>query len=123
MTITSTTTLTIVRNAVAATVVVLAFAAGICAAFDRHILTTWVGFFFIAATPAEIVLSMLWQSRHPIFIARLAQPAKGLVLTGITALSGGVIGLLLFNFAGAGVSPPTPMLLMLAMVSVSRSCG
>ena len=118
MTITSTTTLTIVRNAVAATVVVLAFAASICAAFDRHILTTWVGFFFIAATPAEIVLSMLWQSRHPIFIARLAQPAKGLVLTGITALSGGVIGLLLFNFAGAGVSPPTPMLLMLAMVSV-----
>jgi hypothetical protein len=118
MTTTSASTLTIVRNAAAATVLVLVLAAGICAAFDRHVLTTWVGFFFIAATPTQVILSMLWQARHPPFIARLPQPAKGLVLTAATALAGGVIGLLLFYFAGAGVSPPTPMLLMLAMVSV-----
>ena len=114
----SLSTMAIVRNAAVSTVLVLALAAGICAAFDRHVLTTWVGFFFIAATPTEIILSMLWQARHPTFIARLTQPAKGLALTGATALTGGVIGLLLFYFAGAGVSPPTPMLLMLAMVSV-----
>ena len=93
MTTTSLSTLTIVRNAAVATVLVLALAAGICAAFDRHVLTTWVGFFFIAATPAEVILSMLWKSRHPPFIARLAQPAKGIVLTGATALAGGGIGI------------------------------
>ena len=118
MTLRSLSTVTIVRNAAVATALVLAVAAGICAAFDRHVLTTWVGFFFIAATPAEIILSMLWQARHPPFIARLTQPAKGLALTCATVLAGSLIGLLLFYLAGAGISPPTPMLLMLAMVSV-----
>lgn len=106
------------RNAVVATAVVLLLTSAICAAFSGPVLTTWVALFFIASTPAQIILALLWKAQHPAFIGRLAQPAKGIVLTSITALLGLVIGLALFHFAGAGVGPPTPMLMMLSMLGV-----
>lgn len=106
------------RDAVAATAVALLLAAAICATFSGRVLTTWVALFFIAATPAEIVLALLWKTQHPAAIARLSQPTKGIVLTIITALTGLCIGWLLFRFAGGGVSPPTPMLVMLSMLGI-----
>jgi hypothetical protein len=77
-----------------------------------------VALFFIAGTPAEIVLALLWKARHPPFIARLMQPARGIVLTTIAVLSGFIVGAFLFRFVGAGIGPPTPMLLMFTMLSV-----
>ena len=78
----------VLRNSIAATAVVLAVAAAVCAAFEQQTLTTWVGFYFIAATPAQMILALLWESRHPPWIGRLAQPYKGLVLTCIVAAAG-----------------------------------
>jgi hypothetical protein len=106
------------RRAALATLVVMMLTAVICAGFSGRMLTTWVALFFVAATPAEIVLALLWRAQHPAFVAQLSQPMKGIVLTSITASCGVVIGLTLFHFAGEDIGPPTPMLIMLSMLSV-----
>jgi hypothetical protein len=106
------------RNGGLATLIVLTLAGAICAAFKPHVLTTWVGFSFMAATPAQIILVLLWQTNHPPAIARLSQPRKGFLLSAATVLAACVIGPLLFYLAGAGVGPPTPMLLMFTMTTI-----
>ena len=108
----------VLRNGGLATLVVLALAGAICAAFKPHVLRTWVGFCFMAATPAQLILSVLWQTNHPPAIARLAQPRKGFLLTAATVFAACVIGPLMFYLGGAGVGPPTPMLLMLTTTTI-----
>ncbi len=108
----------VLRNGGLATLVVLALAGTICAAFKPHVLRTWVGFCFMAATPAQLILSVLWQTNHPPAIARLAQPRKGFLLTAATVFAACVIGPLMFYLGGAGVGPPTPMLLMLTTTTI-----
>ncbi len=53
------------RNGGFATLIVLTLTWAICAAFKPHVLTTWVGFSFMAATPAQIILALLWKTNHP----------------------------------------------------------
>src|SRR5579862_9049242 len=108
----------VLRNGGVATLIVLALTGAICAAFKPHVLTTWVGFCFMAATPAQIILSLLWQTNHPQAIARLSQPWKGFLLTAAAVFAACVIGPLLFYLGGAGVGPPTPMLLMFTMTTI-----
>ncbi|HWS61626.1 MAG TPA: hypothetical protein VN325_02640 [Steroidobacteraceae bacterium] len=106
------------RNGGFATLIVLTLTWAICAAFKPHVLTTWVGFSFMAATPAQIILALLWKTNHPPAIARLSQPRKGILLTAATVLTACVIGPLLFYLGGGGVGPPTPMLLMFTMTTI-----
>jgi len=108
----------LLRNGGLATLIVLALAGAICAAFKPPVLTTWIAFCFMSATPTLVILSVLWRTNHPPAIARLAQPRKGLLLTAASIVAACVIGSLLFYLGGAGVGPPTPMLLMLTTTTI-----
>lgn len=72
----------------------------------------WLVFFFLAATPAQIIIGILWQNNIPFIksLGKTAQPAKGLILVIGGILSGLAIGGLTLTFMGKGTSVLTPQL-------------
>jgi len=89
--------------------VVLAIAAACIAPFEIHFFVDWVGIAFMAATPAQIVLGLLWHNSKPDAVARLTQPLKGLALTLITILATALVLSLVLVTVGKGHGS-TPML-------------
>lgn len=91
---------------------------GLCIApFDHQFFTEWVGLAFMAATPVQIVLGLLWHNSKPAFIGVLPQPAKGIALTLVAIASGGLILalMLLLVSGGHGI---TPMLTQYAIMTI-----
>lgn len=64
----------------------------------------WVVFFFLAATPPQIMIGLLWENDIPFTIGfkSKSQPIKGILLTGFAALFGLIIGGLTLLFIGNG---------------------
>ncbi|OEK06005.1 hypothetical protein A8C32_19440 [Flavivirga aquatica] len=81
----------------------------------------WVVFFFLAATPAQIIIGILWQNDLP-FIKGLdqkPQPFKGVVLTLISALFGFAIGSLAILILAKGnwiLSPQLSHYMIIAII-------
>jgi len=107
----------IVVTGLIAIAVVLIIAAIIIGPFEHHFFTDWVGLAFMAATPAQVILGLLWHSSKPDFVGKLPQPAKGLALTVITTIAGAVILMLMMFLVGGGHGP-TPMLVQYAIMTV-----
>ncbi|WP_303318285.1 hypothetical protein Q4Q34_10720 [Flavivirga abyssicola] len=83
----------ILTHGILALLLVMAMAFSI-AAIPNAMNYQWIVFFFMAATPTQIIIGILWQNNLP-FIKGLdqkPQPYKGIILTLISALSGLVIG-------------------------------
>ena len=95
----------------------LALAALIISRFDVPVFMGWVGLFFLAATPTQIVLGLLWNNELPASVGKLSQPFKGLALTAITICAGLLIGLVANYTVGGGLGP-TPMLTQYMIFSV-----
>lgn len=98
-------------------VTVLAIAALIIWSFEHHMFTEWVGTAFIAATPTQIIIGLLWHNGKPEFANRFSTPVKGLILTLITIIAGAIFfaGMLFFVGGGHGISP---MLIQYAIMTV-----
>ncbi len=98
-------------------ILVLAIAAACIAPFDHHFFLDWIGTAFMAATPVQIVLGLLWHNNKPDSVARLAQPLKGLALTGITILIALLVMGLVMVTVGKGHGP-TPMVAHYFIMSI-----
>ena len=96
---------------------VLAIAALCVFPFQPDVFTAWVATAFMAATPAQIILGLLWQNAKPDFVAPLAQPLKGLALTAIAIATGAVVLGAILLLVGGGHGP-TPMLVQFTIMSV-----
>ena len=101
-----------------ATAVVIAISMGFIALLDTPTFVGWVSYYLLCVIPMQIVIAVTWGTKHPSNVAKLAQPAKGIALIAINLLAGVVFAGFDFVTVGGRVGPPTPMLIMFAIVSV-----
>ena len=102
---------------IAATVLVMAAALGFISLFSFPAFTGWVSYFLLCVIPMQIVVVVTWGASPP-FAVGLGQPAKGAVLTVLTLMVGCIVTAITHATIGGGISPPTPMATMCAIVSV-----
>ena len=114
---TKNTTVKIILTGILATLLVLALAALCTFFFEVQFYVDWVATVFMAATPAQVIIGLLWHNEHPAGIAKLSQPAKGIALTGLSvACAVFVMALVILLVSGGhGI---TPMLVQFMIVSV-----
>ncbi len=98
-------------------VVVLAIATLCIFPFEQQFFVNWVATAFMAATPTQIFLGLLWHNETPKFVNKFSPPVKGLILTAITMIASVVVfsGLLHFVSGGHGI---TPMLVQYTIMTV-----
>jgi hypothetical protein len=101
----------------AATVLMMAIALAFVSLFDFPTFSGWVGFVLLCVIPMQIVVAVAWGA-NPAFAAGRPQPAKGVLLTAATFVVGLIVAAITHATIGGAVSPPTPMLIMCAIVSV-----
>ncbi len=102
---------------VVATALVIAIALLFVSRFALGTFTGVVSYVLLCLIPMQIVAAVTWRANPP-FVAKLTQPAKGLVLMLTTLVIGLVIAGVCFVTIGGSISPPTPMLAMCSIVSV-----
>jgi hypothetical protein len=98
-------------------VLVLAISAACIAPFGHHVFVDWVATAFMAATPAQVILGLLWHNNKPEVVARLSQPYKGIALTTISILTGAVVLGLVMLLVGGGHGP-TPMVIQYFIMTI-----
>jgi hypothetical protein len=100
-------------------IIVLTLAMVIIWQFEHHIFTDWVATAFMAATPTQMLLGLLWLNNKPDFINVYSAPIKGLFLTGVTILAGAIIMslVLLFISGGHGITPMVVQFMIMTVVS------
>jgi len=101
----------------AATLLMMVLALAFVSLFDFPTFSGWVGFGLLCVIPMQIVAAVTWGA-NPGFAAGRPQPAKGLLLTVATFVVGLIVAAVTHATIGGAVSPPTPMLIMCAIVSV-----
>ena len=100
-----------------ALLLVIIISLGIISLFEEATFSTWVAFLFMCCVPAQIVFALVWHCSIPAAASRLAQPARGIALTVLTALIGMIIAVLTYQLAGKGHGV-TPMLIMYSIMTV-----
>ena len=90
----------------------------ICALFDAATFGTWVTLILVAMVPAQIILSLVWENNYPGFVARLAQPVKGVALVICMVVAGMLVTPVALQLVGGGIAPPTPYVLIYIIFSV-----
>jgi hypothetical protein len=102
---------------------VLAISAGLTTVFtgvkDTNFYVNWVGTFFMCGTPFQVMMAVVWGHKVPVFVNKLAQPLKGIVLTGMFVLAGAIITPILFFTVGQGVMSPILIHYTIQSVGVS----
>ena len=101
----------------AALLMVIIISLGIISLFEEATFSTWVAFLFMCCVPAQIVFALVWHCSIPAAASRMAQPARGITLTVLTALIGMVAAVLTYHLVGKGHGI-TPMLLMYTILTV-----
>ena len=67
-----------------------------------------VAFYMLCTIPFQVMTVVIWGA-NPSFVAKLSQPAKGLVLLIVTLVAGVIIDLIALRVVGEGMSPPGPI--------------
>ena len=67
-----------------------------------------VAFYLLCTIPFQVMAVVVWGANPP-FVARLSQPARGLVLLIATLVAGAVIYPIALGVVGEGLSPPGPI--------------
>ena len=101
-----------------ATVIVVAISLGFIALLDTPTFVGWVSYYLLCVIPMQIVVAVTWGAKYPAAIGKLRQPAKGILLIMMTLLAGATFAIFDFKTVGGSIGPPTPMLIMFAIVSV-----
>jgi len=102
---------------IVSTALVIAIALGFIHLFSFATFTGWVAYYLLCLIPMQIVTAVLWKT-SPSFVGKSAQPMKGVVLLVVNLIVGAVVAYAYWQIAGAGISPPAPMLAMCTIVSV-----
>ncbi|KXB29846.1 hypothetical protein AT959_18180 [Dechloromonas denitrificans] len=98
--------------------VVIVGALALSAALAPDFLIGWATLGLVAMVPTQIVISLVWQSAYPKFIANLPQPWRGLGFMLLNGLLGGAIGYVAWAVVGGGSAPPTPFVNMYLIFAV-----
>lgn len=97
---------------------ILAVSFGVAAVFPPDVFNTWVAFLAMTIIPTQIVCGLVWHCEHPAPIARLPQPLKGLAYLLLCLAVGAIVALVALRVIGGGIVPPTPPLIMYAILSI-----
>ena len=108
---------------IVSTAAVMAVALGFIHLFSFATFTGWVAYYLLCLIPIQIVTAVLWKCGVPAFAGiggagKAAQPLKGILLLATGLVVGAVVAYVYWQIAGAGISPPAPMLAMCTIVSV-----
>jgi hypothetical protein len=103
---------------IVATVLVMAVSLVLISFFDFPTFSGWVSYLLMCLIPMQIVIGVVWGTNHPAFAAKHKQPAKGALLVLTTLLVGAVVAPLSLATAGGNVTPPSPILVHVIIVSV-----
>ena len=103
---------------IVSTALVVAVSLGFVHLFSFATFTGWVAYYLLCLIPIQIVTVVLWKCGLPAFAGKAAQPLKGILLLVTGLVVGAVIAYVYWQVAGAGISPPAPMLAMCTIVSV-----
>ncbi len=103
---------------IVATIIIIAIALGFVSLFDFPTFAGPVAYFLLCLIPMQIIVAVVWGTNSPEFAAKRRQPLNGLLFTLITLAAGVVIAPVYRAVAGAGINPPTPMLMHCTIVSV-----
>ncbi len=90
-----------------------------CLQVSPEWLTGWGTVILVAMVPAQIVISLVWQSSYPQRLANLPQPLRGIAFTGLNGLVGAAVAYLAWRTVGGGMDLPTPFLIMYLIFSVA----
>lgn len=93
---------------IVASLVTMAISLGFISLFDFPSFAGNVTFFTLCLIPMQVMAVVLWGANPP-FLARMAQPAKGLALLALTIVVAAVVSPLALQVVGEGVSPPGPI--------------
>lgn len=91
----------------------------ICLLVSPEWLTGWGTVILVAMVPAQMVISLVWQSGYPKTLAGLPQPARGIAFTLLNALVGAAVAYVAWQTVGGGMALPTPFLIMFLIFSVA----
>jgi hypothetical protein len=94
---------------IVATAIVVALSLGFIALWEFGRFIGWVSFFALSFIPFEVMTAVMWGGSPP-FVARLRQPARGLVLLLVTLAVGAVVSQIVYRTLGASQGEPGPML-------------
>ena len=103
---------------IVATLLVMAIALGFISLFDFPTFAGWVGYLLLCIIPIQIVTAVLWKCGVPEFAGKQSQPMKGISLLVVNAVVAAIVAYVYFQYVGAAIGPPTPMLGMCTIVSV-----
>lgn len=102
-----------------ATVIGISLSLGFISLFDFPTFAGWISYFLLCVIPVQTILAITLGTNHPNFASRRAQPAMRILLVGSDwAGRGRRQAAVAFQTIGGGISPPTPMLVMYAIVTV-----
>ncbi len=101
-----------------ATLAVIIVSLAFISLFDVPTFAGWVSYLLLCLIPAQIMVGVTWGANQPQFAAKQKQPAKGLLLVLTTVIVGAIAAPANLAVAGGNVTPPTPMLMHVAIVSV-----
>lgn len=101
-----------------ATALVVAASLGVSVSVSPSFLGTWGTMVLVAMVPAQIIISLVWQSAYPVRLASLPQPWRGLAFCLLNVLCGGIVAWLVWQGVGGGMSPPSPFVNMYLILAV-----
>jgi hypothetical protein len=93
---------------IAASLLAIVISLGFISLFDFPSFAGDVTFYTLCLIPMQVMAVVLWGANPP-FVARMAQPAKGLALLALTAAIAAIVFPLALAAAGEGVRPPGPI--------------
>ena len=103
------------------TVLIIAISMAFISLFDADVFGTWVAFYVMCAIPFTFVVGAFWHGQHPVRIAWMRQPWRGIAYLALAAVVAAIVGTVLLMTVGAGLTPPTPMVTQCVIISVPFS--
>jgi hypothetical protein len=103
---------------IVSTLALIILSLGFISLFRLQAFTGPISYFLLCLVPMQIVVAVLWESRHPTFVAKRSQPMRGILLTLLSLGAAIVVAPLSLMTVGQGIYPPTPMLMHLIIVWV-----
>lgn len=91
----------------------------VCLSVSPEWLSGWGTVILVAMVPAQMVISLVWQSNYPKALADLPQPWRGIAFTALNALVGAAVAYIAWQTVGGGMALPTPFLIMFLIFSVA----
>ena len=102
---------------IVATAIIIALSLGLISLFSFKVFSGWLSIGLMCLIPAQIAVAVLWQTKHPAWVAKQRQPLKGILLILVTVLVGAIVVPVYHRQAGGGLGP-SPMFIQCVIVSV-----